>query len=107
MYLHNSMRAYLVDSNNMSFLDDFSRTSGQFDNCDAFGIRLIHSTQILQALACRSVWIHTSQNNEDGPSFSAEAGGARYGAPSASWRCLCLDRVKTLGFPEVGATGVG
>ena len=23
----------------MSFLDDFSRTSGHFDNCDAFGIR--------------------------------------------------------------------
>ena len=46
-YLHNSMCAYLMDCNSMSFLNDLSRTNGLFDNRDAFGIMLTHCTQIL------------------------------------------------------------
>ena len=49
---------------------------------------------------------HTSGDNVDGPSFPAEAEGTRYGAPSGPCCCLRLDRARTLGPLEAGATGV-
>ena len=42
VYPHNDMCTYLVVSNIMSFLGNFSRTNRRFDVCGAFAIRLIY-----------------------------------------------------------------
>ena len=58
IYRHNGMCTYLVDSNSVSFLSDFSRTSKRLDDSDAFKIhrhRLIHSQMLQTYLARRCV----------------------------------------------------
>ena len=80
------MCTYLLNSNIRSFLNYFSGTNGQFDGSDTFRIihhRLIHCTRMLQTQLADAL-IPTSWNTVNDPSFVAEAGLARYDAPSGS-----------------------
>ena len=81
------MYTYLPDSNNRSFLNNFSGTNGHFGGSDTFWINihhmLIHCTNMLQ-IQLADASIHTSWNNIEDPSFVAEAGGLARNNPPRS-----------------------